>query len=146
MLKFFHLLCGVTFFGIIIATFFYIASSIRKNDRALINYSLKASYCADCVIFFIAIIQFITAIKLVVASHFDLSIPWIFIAYHAFAAIILLWLLILFIKFLYLSKPVISPIAKKIFYLLNIMMILIFIIVIHDAVTQSTWFTFLFRR
>ncbi|MHB1949271.1 MAG: hypothetical protein ACYCQI_14280 [Gammaproteobacteria bacterium] len=146
MFKFLHLICGTTFFGIMIAAFFYIARSIRKGDRSLINYSLKASYFGDGIIFFIVLIQFITAIKLVSVGHLTLAIPWIFIAYHAFGTIVLLWLSILLIKLLLLSKTDISPIALKVYYLLNVMMILIFIIIIHDAVTQSTWFDFLFRK
>jgi len=146
MLKFLHLICGTTFFGIMIAAFFYISLSIKKNDRSLINYALRTSYFGDGIIFFLVVIQFITANKLVYAGHFTLAIPWIFIAYHAFGAVILLWLSILFIKLISLSKIHISPIALKIFYLLNIMLILIFIIIIHDAVTQSTWFDFLIRK
>lgn len=146
MLKFLHLICGTTFFGIIIAAFFYIARSISNGDRSLIIYSLKTSYFGDGVISFIVIIQLITAVKLVSDGHFTLAIPWIFIAYHAFAAIILLWLSILLVKLLCLSKPDILPIFVNIFYSLNVIMILIFIIIIHDAVTQSTWFDFLFRK
>lgn len=146
MFKFLHLICGTTFFGVMIAAFFYIARSIRKNDQSLINYSLKASYFGDGIIFLIALIQLITAINLVSAGHFTLAIPWIFIAYHAFGAVVLLWIGILIIKLLYLSKTDISPIALRVFHALNIMMILIFIIIIHDAVTQSTWFDFLFRK
>lgn len=146
MFKFVHLICGITFFGIMIAAFFYIARSIKDGDRALIDYSLKASYFGDGLIFFIVIIQLLTATQLVSNGHFTLAIPWVFIAYHAFGAIILLWLSILLIKILYLSKMDISTVAVNIFYLLNAIMILIFIIIIHDAVTQSTWFNFLFRK
>lgn len=129
-----------------IAEFFYIARSIRNGDRSLINYSLKASYFGDGIIFLIILIQFATAIKLVSAGYFTLAIPWVFIAYHAFGTVVLLWIGILMIKLLYLSKTDISPIALKIFYFLNVMIILTFIIIIHDAVTQSTWFDFLFRK
>lgn len=144
--KFLHLICGTTFFGIMIAAFFYIARSIRTNDPLLINYSLSASYFGDGIIFLILIIQLITANHLVAAGHFTLKVPWIFIAYHAFGVIVLLWMGILLTKFLYLSKTDISRIALRVFYLLNVMLILIFIIIIHDAVTQSTWFDFLFWK
>ena len=146
MSKFLHLICGTTFFGIMIAAFFYISRSIHKGDRDLINYSLRTSYFGDGIIFFIALTVFITAITLVSKGHFTPKVPWIFVAYHAFGAIILLWLGILFIKLRYLSKTPISAIALKIFYGLNIMIILIFMIIIHDAVTQSTWFNFLLGK
>ncbi len=146
MLKFLHLICGTTFLGIIIASFFYIANSIKKSDRELIDYSLKASYFGDAIIFFIIIVQLITAIKLVVDGNFTLAIPWILIAHYAFAIVIILWLGILLLKLRYLSNPNISSTTIKIYYLFNIMIILIFIIIIHDAVTQSTWFEFLFGK
>lgn len=146
MYKFFHLICGTTFFGIMIAAFFYIARSIKNHDKSLIDYSLKASYFGDGIIFFIVIIQLLTAVKMVSAGHFTLAIPWIFIAYHAFGALILLWLAILWIKLFYLSKKDISSLALTIFYVLNVLMTLIFIIIIHDAVLQSTWFDFLLRK
>lgn len=146
MFEFLHLMSGTTFFGIMIATFYYIARSLRQDDQTLINYSLKASYFGDGIIFFIVLIQLITATHLVSAGHFTLAIPWIFIAYHAFGTIVLLWIGIFLIKLLYLSKTDISPITLRVFYSLNVMMILLFIIIIHDAVTQSTWFDFLFRK
>ena len=145
MAKFLHLICGTTLFGITIAAWFYIARSIQKGDRALIDYSLRASYFGDSTILLLVLIQLITSAMLVSYGHFTLAVPWIFIAYHAFATIILLWLGILLIKLFYLSKINIPPAALKVFNLLNVIMMLIFIIIIHDAVTQSTWFDFLFR-
>ncbi len=146
MFKFFHLIGGTTFFGIMIASFFYITHSIKKNDLSLIHYALKASYVGDAIIFFIIIIQIITANRLVSDGYFTLSVPWISMAYYAFGVIILLWLSILWVKLNYLVKKDISTIAIKIFYLLNVMTILIFMIIIHDAVTHNTWFNFLFRK
>lgn len=146
MYKFLHLMGGTTFFGIIIAMFFYISHSIQNRDKALIQYSLKASYFGDGVIFIIAALQFLTAVQLVSDGHFTLAIPWIFVAYHAFGTVILLWLSLLLIKIIFLSKTNILPMAIKLFYLLNTFIILIFIIIIHDAVTQSTWFDFLLRK
>jgi uncharacterized membrane protein len=146
MIKFLHLICGTTFFGIIIVAWFYVARSIQKSDRALIDYSLKASYVGDGAIILLILIQLITSAKLVSYGHFTLAVPWIFIAYHAFASIILLWLGILLIKFVYFPKTNISLAALKVFHLLNVIMVAIFVVIIHDAVTQSTWFDFLFRK
>lgn len=144
ILKFLHLVCGTTFFGITIAAFFYIAKSINQGDRSLIDYSLRASYFGDAIILLCIIIQFISAESLVSSGHFTLEVPWIFVAYLAFSLLILLWLINLIIKRFCLSKTVINFI--KSYYLINIMMILIFVIIIHDAVTQSTWMDFLFRK
>ena len=145
-IKFVHVICGVSFFGIIIASFFYIARSIKYSDRSLINYSLTTSYFGDAIILLCILILLITSIPLVSAGHFTLKVPWIFIAYHAFGCLIVLWLLTILIKKFCLSKAVIAPYSVKIFYILNSAMILIFIVIIHDAVTQSTGLEFLFRN
>jgi uncharacterized membrane protein len=144
MVKFLHLISGTTFLGITIAAFFYIVRSLDKGDRTVIDYSVKASYFGDAVILGCIVIQFITAATLVSSGHFKL-VPWIIIAHGAFGSLILLWLANVGIKFFYFSKREISPYAVKSFWLFNIAMILIFFIIIHDAVTQSTWFDFLFR-
>lgn len=146
IIKFFHVISGVSFLGIVIAAFFYITRSFNKNDRSLIDYSIRASYFGDAIILLCIFIQIATSIPLVSAGHFTLEVPWIFIAYHAFGFIILLWLLILFIKKFYFSRTAIAPYSLKSFYFMNVAMILIFIIIIHDAVTQSTGLEFLFRK
>ncbi|MGC1182229.1 DUF2269 family protein [Legionella sp.] len=146
IIKFFHVICGVSFFGITIATFFYITQSINKHDQALIDYSIRASYFGDAIILLCIFIQITTSIPLVTSGHFPLEVPWIFIAYHAFGFLIILWLLTLLIKKFYFSRKVIALYSLKSFYSLNIAMILIFIIIIHDAVTQSTGLEFLFRK
>jgi hypothetical protein len=146
MLKLFHLMCGTTFFGIVIAMFFYIARSIHQGDRALMTYSLRASYFGDLAIAACIVILLLTATQLVAVAHFTMAVPWIFIAYHAFGTIILLWLACLLIKVFHFSKTTIPPLALKFFYLINMMIILIFMLIIHDAVTQSTWLDFLFRK
>jgi hypothetical protein len=146
IIKFFHVTCGVSFLGIIIASFFYITRSIHKRDRSLIDYSIKASYFGDALILLCIFIQITTATSLVSAGNFTLKVPWIFIAYHAFGLLALLWLLTIPIKKFYFSKPVIAPASLKSFYFLNMAMVLIFIIIIHDAVTQSTGLEFLFRK
>ena len=144
IVKFLHLICGTTFLGTIIAVFFYIAYSVRQTDPLLIYYSLRISYFGDGVISFCAFIQFITAAILVPAGKFTLAVPWICVAYVAFGSVILLWLMNLLIKLIYFSKIPIKPYALKGFYFLNSLIIIIFIIIIHDAITQSTWFDFLF--
>ena len=146
IIKFFHIICGISFFGITIAAFFYIARSINKHDRSLIDYSIRASYFGDAIILLCIFIQIASSIQLISAGHFTLEVPWIFVANHAFGFLIILWILNLFIKKCYLSSTTITSYSLKSFYYLNIAMILIFIIIIHDAVTKSTWLEFLFRK
>jgi len=146
IIKFLHLLCGLSFFGIVIASFFYIASSLYKRDKSLIDYSIRASYFGDGIIFLCGSIVFVSAQILVRAGHFSMSIPWIFVAFHAFSLLLVLWFFNLVVKAFYLSKKSIPFYSLCIYYFLNLSMLLIFIIIIHDAVMQSTGFDFLFRK
>ncbi|MEN9449673.1 MAG: hypothetical protein RJA83_287 [Pseudomonadota bacterium] len=146
IIKFFHIISGVSFFGITIAGFFYIARSINRNDRSLIDYSIRASYFGDAIILLCIFILMASSIPLIFSGNFTLVVPWIFVAYHAFGLIIIFWILNIFIKKVYLSRMVIASYSLKAFYYLNIAMILIFISLIHDAVMKSTWIEFLFRK
>lgn len=127
----------------IISAFFYIAYSFQRNDRLLMSYSLKASYFGDIVILMCIVTQFITAAKLMFAGDFSMAIPWIRVAHAAFGSIVLLWLIGVLLKFFYLSKPKINILTLRCFYCLNLAIIVIYMIIIHDAITQSTWFNFL---
>jgi uncharacterized membrane protein len=146
VIKFLHLICGVSFFGITIAAFYYIARSIQKKESSMILYSIKASYFGDVIILVCVVIQLITSTSLVAVGHFTLQVPWIFVAYHAYALLILLWLMDVVLKKFYLTKPIISPAAIKSFYVMNTVMILIFMLIIHDAVMHATWLEPFFRN
>lgn len=148
MIKFFHLICGTSILGLLIANFFYIAHNIQQGDRDLIKYAVKTSYFSDAAIFLCVLIQFITATRLVFETYLSLKVPWIWVAYHAFGLIVVLWSLNLGIKFFYISKQEGLPakITTYLFYGLNSFIFFTYIIIIHDAVTQSTWFDFLLRK
>ncbi len=146
IIKFFHIISGVSFFGITTAGFFYITRSINRKDRSLIDYSIRASYFGDAIILLCIFILMASSIPLIFAGNFTLEVPWIFVAYHAFDLIIIFWIFNIFIKKVYLSRIVIASYSLKAFYYLNIAMILIFINLIHDAVMKSTWIEFLFRK
>lgn len=145
LLKFLHIFCGTIFFGISVATFFYIARSIQKGDHALIRYSIKTSYFGDGLISVCMACLLASSFPLRVAGNFSLSVPWIFIAYLAFSMLIVLWLInILLKRTLSLTSP--APRVIKSFYALNITMMLIFIIIIHDAVFKNTALAFLWEQ
>jgi uncharacterized membrane protein len=146
LVKFFHILGGTVFFGISIASFYYIARSISKGDRALIAYSIKTSYFGDGVILACIAIQMASSFPLRAAAHFTLDMPWIFIAYMAFGVLIALWLLNILVKSVYLSALSIAPFTIKLFYALNSTMVFILILITHDAVMKNTVFAFLWEK
>lgn len=134
-----HLLCGTSFFGIVIASFVYITKSIRQKDPALLRYAIKTSLIGDCVIFPVVLIQPLTATFLVYHHRLPLNTPWIIVAYLAFALVSMLWFLVALIK--YVNQENNGAFRfKKIFYMLNAVIILFFCAIIHDAVMHQTWF------
>jgi uncharacterized membrane protein len=133
-----HQLCGISFFGMVIASFAYITKSIRQNDPVLLRYAITTSLIGDCVIFFFVIIQPLTATFLVYQRHLPFNTPWIIVAYLAFALVSTLWFLTALIKYINYKNNK-SFRFKKMFYLLNVAMILIFCVIIHDAVMHQTW-------
>lgn len=137
IILFLHLLCGVSFFGVVIASFVYIAKSIKQNDPALLQYAIKTSLLGDCAIFPIILIQILTGTFLVHHDHLPLNTPWIVVAYIVFALASMMWFLLGIIKYLNISSERFR--FKTLFYVLNILMIVLFCLIIHDAVTQQTW-------
>ena len=136
-----HLLCGVSFFGIVIASFVYITKSIRQKDPVLLRYAMTTSLIGDCVIFPLVLIQPLTATFLVYHNHFPLNTPWIMVAYLAFALVSMLWFLTALIKYVNYKNTGTFR-YKKIFYMLNVVIILFFCVIIHDAVMHQTGFIF----
>ncbi|HLB56295.1 MAG TPA: DUF2269 family protein [Coxiellaceae bacterium] len=139
-IQFIHVLCGVSFFGITIASFAYISKSIKKNDSALLHYALKTSLLGDRIIFPIIIIQFITGAMMVQYHHLSFQTPWIIVAFIALSVVSLIWFLLFLIKYInYSSGRNTFFKFKKSFFILNIIIILLFCMIIHDAIAQKTF-------
>ncbi len=145
IIKFFHIIGGTTLFGISIASFFYVLTSIQKQDKTLIRYTISASYFLDAIIFTLLILQFVSSIPMIHTANLSFKTPWIIVAFISLAAVGIIWLLNLFNKLYFLSKPMISKASLVFFAVLNIISIMIFIVIIHDAVMKATVFNFLFK-
>lgn len=137
VIEFIHVMCGVTFFGLMIASFLYVSSSIKQNNPELLHYAIKTSLFIDRIIFPIIVIQFLTGTFMVLHHQLSFHTPWIIVAYIALSAVSIIWFLLVLIK--YRNREQIQFQHKKLFYILNIILILFFCMIIHDAVTQQTW-------
>lgn len=139
-IQFIHVLFGVSFLGILIASFLYITNSIQQKNMVLLQYALRISLFGDRILFFIIILQVFTGTFLVHDHHLSFSTPWIIVAYIIFSLIAVIWFLLLLIKNMNRSdSKIFSFRYQTLFYSLNILVIILFFIVIHDAVTQQTW-------
>lgn len=136
-----HVMFGVTFFGLIIANYFYVTYSFRLGQHKLINYALKTSLWLDILMGFIILFMFMSAAFLVKQHNLSIHTPWILTAYIAFSCISLIWIAVIFIKFYYYKRPEKLILAKS-FHALNIAMIILLMIIVHDAVMHKTFFVF----
>lgn len=140
-ISFIHILCGVTFLGVLVASFFYIANSIRSKSSALIHYAIRASFFGDAIIFPMVVAQFVTGTLMVTQHQLSFQTPWIIVAYHFFGLVSICWFLLVLIKYKNIKRDCDRYFKyQKIFYTLNILVLILFVLIIHDAVTQSTWF------
>ena len=137
LITFVHIICGATIIGILVASFIYIASSIKQNNLTLMQYAIQTSFFGDYLVFPMILVQFFTGALMVKLHHLSFNLPWIIAAHIALTFVTLLWLCLLLIKYKNYKRT--KPfIFKKCFYALNILMVVTFILIIHDAVTQST--------
>lgn len=135
--KFFHLLIGVSFFGGVIASYYY--SVIAYNSNQLLkDFSLKNIVKIEVFIFIPAIaLMFLTGSLLVYLKKIPLSTPWIIVAYIAL--------------FLILIGTIINSFLKKhrmktgYLHILNIILICLLAIIVHDAVMKHTFLGYFFR-
>ena len=134
-----HILCGVTFFGLMIASFVYVISSVRQNDPTLFRYCLKVSLYGDVLIFPIIVVLFLTGTFMVYHHHLPMNTPWIIVAYCALSVVSVLWFLLVLIKLNAISTNAASLCYRKSFVMVNVIIILVFCMIIHDAITQQTW-------
>lgn len=132
-----HVMCGVTFFGLMVASFLYISSSMKQNNSALLRYAIKTSLIIDGIIFPIIVIQFVTGTFMVRYYQLSFQTPWIIVAYGALSAVSIIWFFLVLIKYRNLKQTQFQH--KKLFYFLNFILILLFCMIIHDAVMQQTW-------
>lgn len=140
LIEFIHVLCGVSFFGLFVSSFVYVYSSIRQQDALLLRYAIKNSLLVDVVIFPVILIQLLTGTWMVHYHHLALNTPWIIVAYCSFCVVSLLWFVLFLIKSSYYCGEVHRHFRfKKTFITLNIIVILLFCMIVHDAVMQQTW-------
>ena len=141
LIKCLHLIGGTVFLGITIASYFYISYS--KSDQKLRLFALKTSLLGDILIALIIVLQYITATLLVKLNHLSFATPWIIVAYIAFSLVSFCWLVNVIIK-VHNVRLTNGFQYNKLFHAMHMLIILVFILIIHDAVMQKTYFNFLF--
>ena len=144
-----HILCGVVFLGLTMASYFYIINAQRYKTPELFAYALKTSFWGDLLQFIIIVIQFITGTYLLKHSPYSLNTPWIQVAYIAFSVVAVFWFLNLQIKIITYKAEKIQPTTcleyKTLFHIFNWLIFILFICIVHDAIMHRTLFAFLIK-
>lgn len=145
LVKMLHVTVGVVFLGLTIAQYFYIINNIHQKKPILFFYSLRFSFFADGLIALLIIFLLISAASLTKNMHISTLPLWITVAYWLFSLIMLLWIINLGLKIHYYrqfkqGRQSTSP--RLIFHFSHSIMLILFTLIIHDAVNRSTFLTF----
>lgn len=146
MLKFVHVLIGVTMLGFVVAYYFYF--NFNQKDLRTRRNILRLSFLMDGLILPFILILFMTGAQLMVANHLSPAVPWVHVAFMALGLVTFCWLISVCIKitnYYFLSRGKVEFYGKRIFHTCNILIIVLMVIIIHDAVTQSTFLGFMQR-
>ena len=141
-----HVMASVAFLGLTVAQYFYIVNSARQRQSALLFYALRVSFIVDGFSALLIIVIFNTATFLVKTNYLIPPPAWILVAYWGFSILVGLWLSNIGLKVYYrqlLRKNRNYLALPLIFHISYALMLLLFVILIHDAVTRSTFLTFI---
>lgn len=137
ILKFIHILIGLTMFGFIIACYFYFL--LNKSNFEATQNVLRCSLMIDSVILVFIFILFMTGTKLVLNNHLSFIVPWVHMAYTLLGLVTFCWFVLVVVKIInFLRKHRQIFYGKRIFHTGNIVIIILMVMIIHDAVTKMT--------
>lgn len=148
LILFLHMTAVTVFVGIVIVSLFYVRSALKQTDAQIALRALKTTLLGDVLVLPCLIILFGTGLYLVCLNNLSIQVPWVFVALVTFLLASFFWLVNVFLKlncYRALKKN------KKVwrgfwllYVLITVCMVLLFIMMIHDALTRSTVFSFLF--
>ena len=139
--KFLHVIASVTLVGINVAIFFYVVQSQRQQCKRLMQYACVVSFYSDLLYVILIGVILVTAVHLQHALSLGMDTDWIKVAHIAFGLTIILWLAQVVIRAIsYRQKKLIY---RKVYITMSVMMWVLFVLIIRDASTHSTWVTLL---
>ncbi len=152
MIRYIHVLLGVTLAGFFVGNYFYINLAIQQNCRMTLRFILSKSLLVDCILFLpIIVIVLATGSYQVIFLNLSLTTPWILSAYLFFLVFIILWLSLFCLKsynYIFVKDYKILFKGEILFHCINLISIILFIVIIHDAIRKVTfvpWAHFMHR-
>lgn len=120
-LKFLHILCALTLFGCVL--FNFVTSFIAPKKMLSVN--------IDYLSLVIIIVLFITASFLVIPKGYTFATPWINVAFTFLTIVMIQMCIVIYLK-------VKKNCLKNLLTLNYGIMLIILVMIIHDAVTKHT--------
>ncbi len=142
-IKFIHVILMTILLGLSFSSFFYTRQALKSRDPVLYAFTLRLALTLEIFIFLPAFfVLLFTGLKLVKIFEFSYQTPWIIAAYSLLGLLLLLRVGIL--NFLYRQYVAIKKgkwlVFSKTYYVLQIVFWMIFILIMRDAITHSTYF------
>jgi len=137
LLVFIHVFSCVLVLGCLFASLLLII----YHRRTLTTIILKKSLLTDAAAFPIMITAMVSGAFMVKLKAIPAGTPWIIAAYLFFFSICITW----FIQTLLKLKQMLNPSRSFLFYFYatQCVIIILFMLTLHDAILQKTWLTFL---
>ena len=143
---FLHILSVTSFVGIALSSVFFVRQALNQKDNMAASNILKTTFLGDWFVIPSLAMLFVTGMYLVQMKHLSLEIPWIFAALITFIIVVLCWLVnfLLRLRYFYQLKKGRRGFQHFWFFycVMTVVMFLLFIIMMHDAITQSTFLMF----
>lgn len=144
MLKFIHLWFVILFLGLILGSYLQFLLAPSTQNLRHYRYTLILSFCLDTLLALSFVVLFVTGTYLVSTHHFPLSTLWIQAAYGLLGLVVMLYIMNVMMKlnrFLASNKGICVALKQyKLFHLSHVLIIIFGLLIIHDAVTKSTFF------
>ena len=141
LIKFCHLLIAITLYGLCIASCYYSNMARKLPSETLYLYSLKQSLRLDYWLIYPAfLLTFIFGTGMVHLSGLSMQVAWVQNAYLFLGLNVILWLISTGIR-ANAFKTIKRFNHPRCHLVCQLLVTVIFLIIIHDAITQSTWIT-----
>jgi len=139
-----HMLAVTGFVGITLSSVFFVRYALKKADPKKKIDIFKVIFIGDVFVLPFLVILFGTGLYLVHVNHFSLVLPWIFVALVTFGLVSIGWLMHFLLRLRYFYQLKQGKNGFKYFWVLYCViasvMFLLFLMMMHDAITQSTLF------
>lgn len=140
-IRFVHVTAAITLIGFYLFSFVVVSLAIGSGRVISLRNTLLASLLGDIFMFLLLIILLVTGALLVSFYHLSFTVPWILVAAHVSVLVGLMLVFLFVIKLKNYTAALQNPFRfKKLFFLLNVLILVLLVLSVHDAVTQTTWF------